>query len=152
MPVRTVEPSDLDAWIEMRRGLWPDEDADELASEAQKFIRSGRALGLEAVLVCESADGRLAGFVEIGVRNYAEGCTSSPVAYVEGWYVVPEFRRTGVGAALISAVEAWSVERGYTELASDALLENLVSEKAHKALGFEEVERAIHFRKALARS
>jgi aminoglycoside 6'-N-acetyltransferase I len=151
MRVRAVEAGDLDVWIAMRRGLWPDEDADELASEAAEFIRNGRAFTLDAVLVSEDAHGRLTGFVEIGVRDYAEGCTSSPVAYVEGWYVVPESRRKGVGGALIEAVEAWSAARGYAELASDALLDNIVSEKAHKALGFEEVERAIHFRKALPR-
>ena len=136
----------------MRRALWPDEDADELAREAEKFSADGKALGLAAVLVSESAHGELTGFVEIGLRDYADGCSSSPVPYVEGWYVVPQARRTGVGRSLITATEAWSIERGYTELASDALLENQVSERAHKSLGFDEVERAIRFRKALPRS
>ena len=135
----------------MRSDLWPDADAADLATEAQKFASEGKAVGLAAVLVSEGADREVTGFVEIGLRDYADGCDGSPVPFIEGWYVTPQIRRTGVGQALIAAAEAWSIERGYTELASDALLENLVSERAHKALGFEEVERAIRFRKALGR-
>ena len=41
----------------------------------------------------------------------------------------------------------WAGERGYTEIASDALIDNLLGERPHRALGFVEVERAIHFRK-----
>ena len=62
----------------MRRALWPDEDADELAREAEKFSADGKALGLAAVLLSESANGELTGLVEIGLREYADGCSSSP--------------------------------------------------------------------------
>jgi len=133
----------------MRCALHRDEDPEELAAEAEDFMRGEPVLGIEAVLVCELGEGRIAGFVEIGLRNYAEGCTSSPVPYVEAWYVVPDARGIGVGAALIGAVEAWATKAGHTELASDALVDNRASERAHKALGFEEVERSIHFRKKL---
>jgi aminoglycoside 6'-N-acetyltransferase I len=149
MLVRPVEARDLAAWIEMRRDLWPDEDAADLATDAGKFVHDGKALGLAAVLVSEGDVGVLTGFVEIGLRDYVDGCDSSPVPFVEGWYVVPQARRNGVGRALIAAAESWSLERGYGEIGSDALLENSVSEHAHKALGFSEVERAIRFRKAL---
>ena len=149
MQVRPIEARDLDGWIGMRRDLWPDEDSDQLASEADKFIRNGKAVGLEAVLVSESTAGSATGFVEIGLRDYADGCAGSPVPYVEGWYVAPEVRGKGVGRALIAAVETWAIGRGFSELASDALIDNRQSERAHKALGFEEVERAIHFRKDL---
>ena len=135
----------------MRRDLWPDEDAAALATEAEKFVRDGKTLGLAAVLVSEDQNGAQTGFVEIGLRDYVDGCDSSPVPFIEGWYVAPQARRAGVGGALIAATEAWSLERGYRELASDALLDNFLSERAHKALGFEEVERAIRFRKALGR-
>jgi aminoglycoside 6'-N-acetyltransferase I len=151
MPVRPVETRDLAAWIEMRRGLWPDENAADLEAEAKKFVSGRKALGLAAVLVSEGADGSLTGFVEIGLRDYVDGCDGSPVPFIEGWYVVPLARRSGVGRALIAAAEAWSLDRGHTELGSDALLDNFVSERAHNALGFEEVERAIRFRKALRR-
>ncbi len=49
----------------------------------------------------------------------------------------------------MAAVAAWAKERGLTELASDALLDNSVSHAAHKAIGFEETERVVYFRKRL---
>jgi aminoglycoside 6'-N-acetyltransferase I len=63
--------------------------------------------------------------------------------------VVPDLRRTGVGRALIAAVEAWAREAGYAELGSDALLENEISLTAHAAIGFEATERLQYFRKRL---
>ena len=150
MLIRPIDARDLEAWIAMRRVLHDGEDPDELGEEAARFFGGDCVLGLEAVLVCDLGDGRIGGYVEIGLRNYAEGCRSSPVPYVEAWYVTPEKRGTGIGRALIAAAEAWAVDRGHSELASNAVLENNASERAHKALGFEEVERSIHFRKPLA--
>lgn len=104
-----------------------------------------------AVLVCERPNGSLGGFAEVGIRAYADGCASSPLAFLEGWYVDPDMRGRGVGRALVHAVEAWARDRGLTELASDALLENEIAHRAHEQVGFEEVERAVRYRKAIAR-
>ncbi len=43
----------------------------------------------------------------------------------------------------------WARDRGHREFASDALLENVESQRAHEALGSVEVERAVRFRKVL---
>jgi aminoglycoside 6'-N-acetyltransferase I len=106
---------------------------------------------IAAVFLAESDNGTLVGMLELSLRPYADGCESSPVPFLEGWYVAPKSRRRGVGAALLKAGEEWAVAQGYAEMASDALLENTISERAHKALGFDEVERAIRFRKELKR-
>jgi len=37
----------------------------------------------------------------------------------------------------------------YSEIASDALIENTVSHAAHRSCGYEEVERLVMFRKSL---
>ena len=64
--------------------------------------------------------------VEASVRSdYVNGTSTSPVAFLEGLYVVPEARRHGVGRALVTAVAAWAVQAGCRELASDAAVENL---------------------------
>ena len=102
----------------------------------------------EAVLVAVEG-GRVVGFAEISRRNYAEGCETSPVGFLEGWYVVPAWRRRGVGRAVVQEAEAWARSLGCTEFASDALAENSVSAAAHLALGFEEVEVIRCFRKPL---
>jgi aminoglycoside 6'-N-acetyltransferase I len=102
-----------------------------------------------AVFVAVSPGGILMGFLEAGLRKYAEGCESSPVGYVEGWYVDPDSRRQTVGTQLIWAMEDWARQQGYSEVASDCLIGNQVSLKAHISSGFEEVEQMIHFRKSL---
>ena len=45
--------------------------------------------------------------------------------------------------------EAWAVEQGYREMASDALIDNITSHKAHKASGYIEGDRVVGFRKVL---
>jgi aminoglycoside 6'-N-acetyltransferase I len=102
-----------------------------------------------ATFVLDRLDGRLGGFIEVGQRNYAEGCASSPVAYIEGWYIDADLRRQGLGAALVRAAERWARGRGLTEIASDAETDNEVSIKAHKALGYAEEARVVCFRKDL---
>jgi aminoglycoside 6'-N-acetyltransferase I len=146
MGIREYRASDLAEWLRMRRALWPDIPAATEAADAAAWLARGDTV----VLVAARADGSgLAGFAELGERPYADGCETSPVAYLEGWYVDPDVRRAGVGGMLIRAGEAWARGRGYRELASDALLENTVSQRAHESLGFSEVERAVRYRKIL---
>lgn len=102
------------------------------------------------VLLAVDSSGAAVGFAELSIRAYAEGCSSDRVAYLEGWYVVPDARRRGVGGALVRAAEQWASAQGCTEFGSDAELENTVSAAAHRALGFDEVVRIRCFRKALA--
>ena len=148
MRIRPIEPADLEAWCRMRQALWPETDAEELRGEAEAYFADGGLLA--AVFLGETRSGGVLGMLELSLRSYAEGCRAAPVPYIEAWYVVPKARRQGVGQALVTAAERWARERGYRELASDTLLGNRVGERAHVALGFAEVERAIHFRKDLA--
>lgn len=150
MPTRTIQPGDAPEWLRMRSALWPDGTEGEHAAEVEAYF-AGRPEGtppLAAVFVHARTEGGLCGFLELSVRDYAEGCAGA-APYVEGWFVDADARGKGVGRALVAAAEAWARARGFTELASDTELHNHVSERAHRALGFEEVERAIHFRKAI---
>jgi aminoglycoside 6'-N-acetyltransferase I len=49
----------------------------------------------------------------------------------------------------VAAAEAWARAQGCREFASDALADNMVSARAHRALGFDEVATIRCFRKAL---
>jgi aminoglycoside 6'-N-acetyltransferase I len=71
------------------------------------------------------------------------------VAYLEGWYVLPESRRNGVGRALVEAAEDWARDQGCSEFASDTDVANAQSTSAHVAVGFEDVGLVRCFRKAL---
>jgi aminoglycoside 6'-N-acetyltransferase I len=149
MLIRSVAPADRAEWLRMRRGLWPAApgEPDDHPAEIDAWLADASPEGV--VLVADRGDGRLAGFLELSLRPWAEGCASHPVPYVEGWWVDADVRRRHVGAALVHAAEAWSRERGFTEMASDVLLDNDASHAAHRALGFEEVERVVTYRKSL---
>jgi len=125
--------------------LFPEYPAEDLA----KGMREFRARPDGEVFVIDRGNGSLAGFVEAGSRPYAEGCDTSPVGYVEAWYVDDDLRRQGYGRALLQAAEDWARSQGYREMASDALIDNETSHRAHEASGYAEVERIVTFRKAL---
>lgn len=144
--VRQRVHEDDDEWLRMRCALWPEDSAADHADGMQQWLQRSDTV----VMVAEREDGSgLSGFAEVGTRPYADGCESSPVAFLEGWYVDPECRGRGIGAALVRAAEAWARDRGLTEFASDALLDNVNSHHAHEAVGFVEVERAVRYRKPL---
>jgi aminoglycoside 6'-N-acetyltransferase I len=139
--IREYRPADRRAYQALREKLWPDcRDADNDAW----FARDDTA-----TFLAERPDGSACGFVEVGSRAYADGCDSSPVGYIEGWWVDADARQRGVGRALIEAAERWARAKGYVEMASDALIDNAVSHASHRALGYEEVERLVVFRKSL---
>lgn len=144
--VRPYEPADRAEWRRMRQALWPEEPTADADDDLDAWLARPDAV----VMVAARAGGGLGGFAEAATRPYAEGCSTSPVAFLEGWYVDPDLRRRGVGRALVASVERWASSAGLRELASDALLDNVVSHRAHARLGFAEVERLVCFRKALA--
>jgi aminoglycoside 6'-N-acetyltransferase I len=147
MNIRLLDPErDWREWLRLRQALWPEEtDAPHLAEMAELAAN----LDTQPVFVAERPFSGLGGFVEAGLRSYAAGCDTTPVPYIEGWYVDPDLRQQGVGRRLIDAVEEWARAQGYHEIASDAELDNTLSHQAHAALGFEEVERVVLFRKQL---
>ncbi len=146
--VRPARPTDTADWLRMRVALWPEGTSSEHASEIDQFFAGTLKNPLEVLLAVDEA-GKTIGFAELSIRNYAEDCETDRVAYLEGWYVDAEWRRRGVGKALVSAAEAWARAQGCTEFASDALLDNTISEAAHLALGFEETEQIRCFKKNL---
>ena len=147
MLIRPVEESDSSHWERMRQSLWPSPD-HEHATEIAAFFQGDRRNPAEVFIAFDDAREPI-GFAEVSIRPYAEGCVSSPVAYLEGWFVVPEARCRGVGRALIEACEAWGRSQGCTEFASDAEPDNDVSAAAHRSLGFEDLGLVRCLRKEL---
>ena len=93
MKTRPVRPADTAIWADMRQGLWPEAQVSELAEEAAAFF-AGQG-PLRQVLLCESDAGEPIGMIELSLRSHADGCRSSPVPFVEGWYVMAGQRRKG---------------------------------------------------------
>jgi aminoglycoside 6'-N-acetyltransferase I len=146
--VRRATGSDAAGWSRMRAALWPDGSEKEHGAEIEQFL-AGRSREPAAVLIADDARGEPVGFAELSIRPFAEGCRTGRVAYLEGWYVIPEVRRQGFGRALVEAAERWARAQGCSELASDREPDNAVSGAAHRALGFAEVGVVVCYRKAL---
>jgi aminoglycoside 6'-N-acetyltransferase I len=147
--IHPVEPKDTENWLAMRTALWPDTD-EARHREEMATMRSDASR--YAVFVGEGPDGGLIGFSEVSLREWAEGCLSSPVGYLEGWFVAPQARGRGIGRKLLQAAEEWARSRGCTEMASDTDLGNTASEQAHVRSGFQIAARVIAFRKDLRKS
>lgn len=144
--VRPAQASDAAAWVRMRQVLWPS-STDDHAREAAAFFED-RNPSTE-VLIASDERGRPLGFAELSIRSHAESCVTRNVAYLEGWFVEPDVRGQGIGAALVAAAEDWGRARGCSEFGSDTNIENDTSIAAHRALGFEEVDRIVCFKKTL---
>ena len=143
--IRQMGANDRAVWVEMRVALWPDETAREHAKMIDEMLGGEDAWGL----VAEAADGTAVGFAEIAVRKYANGCDARPVAFLEGVWVKPQFRRRGIAARLIAHAETVLAARGFRELGSDTQIDNHTPQAAHLAWGFSETERVVYFRKVL---
>jgi aminoglycoside 6'-N-acetyltransferase I len=135
----------------MRQALWPKTSAEELARELTQILE-GKAVTTtpHILLVAETTNRILAGFLEIDLRSHADGCNPSrPVGYIEGWYVSENHRHEGIGGKLLAAAEDWARSQGCLEIASDTWIDNELSQRVHEALGYEVVDRCVHYRKTL---
>lgn len=145
--ISLVSAPDADEVATLRHALWPDtgiaahrQDLEKTLAQPQRYIG----------FIARRLDGVAFGFAEASLRqDYVNGTKSSPVAFLEGIYVDPEFRRMGVARQLVEAVEAWARQQNCSELASDTGIANVPSQKLHNALGFAETQRVVYFRKVL---
>ena len=145
MKIRVYRDADWSDWLRLSLALFPEYSAEELDAG----MREHRARSDAEIFLAERENGSVAGFVEVGSRPYADGCNTSPVGYIEAWYVDPDVRRMGYGRALLAAAEEWARSRGYREMASDSRLDNEISHAAHRRAGYDEVDRIVQFRKVL---
>ncbi|QDT38855.1 GNAT family N-acetyltransferase [Stratiformator vulcanicus] len=145
MEVRQIGQEDRDEWLKLRTRLWPTESGEPMTSASHVTLDNQHA----AVFVAEH-EGRLVGFAEVSVRAQAEGCRTSPVGYLEGWYVDAANRSSGVGGTLVKAAEDWASQQGCREMASDCVLGNTVGLVAHEHLGYRPTVKSVFLRKSLS--
>ena len=140
---RARYPADASQLMEMWLALytWVTDPEAEKESMREWFARKDAAT---FVAFDAASPESLVGYADVGERSVVEGAEGA-AAYLEAWYVRDAWRKRGIGEALIMACATWARERGYTEMGSDALLENTLSQRLHVKFGFEEKERVVHF-------
>ncbi len=147
LAARTATADDLSAWAGLRHQLWPHLSLEKHQAEIVEALAQSERL---IAFLCVVPDGTAVGLAEASIRSdYVNGCETSPVAFLEGIIVDPARRRQGIAGLLVAAVSDWARSKGLSELASDADVDNTVSHAMHAALGFEETQRVVYFRRPL---
>ena len=131
----------LIGWIELGEALWPEHTKNEITESFNDILGNAK----ETAFIC-TYDKQIIGFINLSIRvDYVEGSSSSPVGYIEGIYVLPEYRKRGISRKLVKMGEQWALKRNCTEFASDVELDNKNSQKFHERIGFKEANRIVHY-------
>jgi aminoglycoside 6'-N-acetyltransferase I len=152
--IRLVGPEDHKEWIRMRADLWPNCPYEEHLSETSAMIES-KVIDKElswVIFVYEREEGHLGGFIEVSEKVVEKGFLTNPIPYIEGWYMDPDLRGKGIGKSLVEKTEEWARLEGFTEIGSDADLDNDLSIAIHKWLGYQVIgsnDESLLFKKNL---
>lgn len=141
--IKTALKEDAKILAKLAINMWSDATVSELEKGFEELSDSDKAM-----CFIKYVDGKAIGFAQCQLRtDYVEGTDSSPVGYLEGIYVEKEYRKCGYAKELLTECENWAKEKQCTEFASDCELVNEDSFHFHMALGFEEANRIICFKK-----
>lgn len=143
--IRELTRMDVPLWLDMYRRLWPGYSEEALLLDIERILGSSK----RAAYVAEHHTGRGIGFAEYALRDYANGCVSQPVPFLEGIWVDEAYRSQGVARALFAFLEQKARQAGFSEFGSDVDQNNFSSQVMHERFGFEPTERVIFYRKRL---
>lgn len=145
--IRETRNTDDPDWLALRTEFVPELSVDENRTFLEAFARDSRDF---IVFIAANGGAGAVGFAEVSIRSdYVNGCQHRPALFLEGIYVQPAFRGCGIARALCTAAARWGLDQGCREFASDVYIDDVDSLAAHRALGFEETERVVYFRKRL---
>lgn len=137
--------ADLKEVAEMASQIWTKHTSKKLIPELEASIFDSNR-----VVFVKYVNSTPIGFAQCSLRNdYVEGTKSSPVGYLEGIYIKPEYRNQGYAKELLKKCEKWASEKDCIEFASDCKLDNNESLEFHKNCGFTEANRIICFTKKI---
>ena len=143
--IRKATTGDSGVLAEMAVQMWDSHTVAELETEFVETLNDS-----QSAFFIKYINDLPVGFAQCGLRtDYVEGTETSPVGYLEGIFVKEEYRKNGYAKELLFACEKWAKEIGCSEFASDCEIDNMDSLKFHMAMGFDEANRIICFKKKL---
>lgn len=143
--IKRAKVKDLSSLAHMAVKMWQDSSIFELEEEFKEIIHNDNA-----VVFIKFVDEKPIGFAQCSLRfDYVEGTQTSPVGYLEGIFILEEYRHKGYAKELLKACEKWAKGKNCSEFASDCELDNYNSYKFHIAAGFIEANRIICFKKVI---
>jgi aminoglycoside 6'-N-acetyltransferase I len=145
LAIRTARREDFADWLRLREDVYTGIDRAFHQQEMALYLHDDGKQCLLAI----TDDGVACGMIEVSLRNIVDGCLTSPVGYIEGICVAPEYRGKGISQLLLQSAEDWCRSRGCQQIATDAELENEQAQRFHLHMGFEETYRIVEYRKTL---
>ena len=125
--------------------LWGEHSISDLERILVGYISNEESAAFYKVI-----DGKYVGVALCALRHdYVEGCSTSPVGYLEGIFVDKDYRNKGIAKELCLDCEKWAKSKGCSEFASDCELANSESLAFHLNIGFIEKNRIICFKKEI---
>ena len=124
MIIRLATTDDLTTIYGLEQKLFPDD-----AWPLEKFDDDLRSP--YARFVVADAEGQVAGYA---IGQYLPG---NDVADVQNIAVVESFRGRGIGAELLDALTAWSIEKGASAIMLEVRDDNTVAQSLYASRGFE---------------
>lgn len=110
--VRPATPADVGVIVDMIRALAEYEGlGDECAVEAGALLEHLFGPRPSAEVLIAEVDGSVAGFA-LFFRTYST-FLARPGLWLEDLFVMPEYRRSGVGGALLTRLAILAADRGY---------------------------------------
>lgn len=143
--LRPATRRDLALWKAMRSDLFSGLDESFHDREMESILTSRD----RACLLVRAPNDATVGFLEVSLRNLVDGCLGGPVGYIEGIYLLPDFRGLGLGGVLIDAAAAWFAAKGCRDMATDTEIDNEDAQAFWSGLGFEETWRVVQYRKPI---
>lgn len=141
--IKSAEKSEARILAELAIQMWNDNTLPDLEKMFEDLTQSDKA-----VCFIKYVDNTAVGFAQCQIRtDYVEGTDTSPVGYLEGIFIVEAYRRNGYAKELLKECEKWAKEKKCSEFGSDCDLDNIDSFRFHMAMGFEEANRIICFKK-----
>jgi aminoglycoside 6'-N-acetyltransferase I len=132
-------------WKRLRQDLYRGVDDRFHDDEMELIFSSDEAFAFLGY----SDDGHVLSLVELSLRNIVDGCLGGPVGYIEGLYIEPGHRGRGLGKELASFAADWFRARGCRDMAADAEIDNVDSQRFIEALGFRETYRVVEYAMSL---
>ena len=146
MKITKVTKKYFSDWVILGQEFWPRHSAEDIKKDFKRMLDSKN----ERSFVCIDNEEPI-GFINLAIRtDYVEGSKTNPVGYLEGIYVKKAYRKKGIAKMLFKEAEKWFKTKKVREIGSDAMVQNVVSQKFHKSLSFKKGEILIHYIKKIS--
>ena len=129
----------LNQLTELALALWPNNEKDLIKSDLVYIIGH-----LNNRVLLAKSDEEYIGFIHMSIRSgFVEGADTTPVGYIEGVYVKPDYRRKGVAKELYHAGLEWLKSEKCSQIGADIGINDNMCPDFYIGMGYKEANRII---------